>query len=200
MNKCKMCGTAIETNATYCKSTDCIRKRTLCRVHKYRESPSNREKERIRARANRKPRNTMIQRRENRAYYHKNKQKRFVINARYRANKRGLPKGFTIEQWQYAINYFSGCCAMCGRQLNDLFGTHKAAMDHWIPIAYEGNDNPGTVAANIVPLCHGAGGCNNSKNATMPDVWLRQHYTEKQARQIEKRIEEYFEHVKELEE
>lgn len=107
------------------------------------------------------------------------------------ARKRNLPNTLTPTQWQSALDYFHGCCAVCGRQMNDMFGEFTAAMDHWIPLAYEGDDNPGTVAGNIVCLCHGVGGCNNSKNSTMPDVWLRRKYSEHKARQIEQRIETY---------
>lgn len=112
------------------------------------------------------------------------------------ARQQDLPFGLTTEDWQRALEYFNGCCAVCGRQLNDLFGTHFAAKDHWIPVSYEGSDNPGTVATNIVPLCHGEDGCNNKKNAKLPDVWLKQEYGTRKAAQILTRINTYFEWIK----
>jgi hypothetical protein len=123
------------------------------------------------------------------------KRQKRVHEANRNARKRLLPNTLTSEQWEAALNYFHGCCAICGRQMNDMFGEFRAAMDHWVPLAYGGADNPGTVAVNILPVCHGIGGCNNSKNDAMPGVWLRQRYSERKSRQIEKRIAEYFEWV-----
>jgi len=117
---------------------------------------------------------------------------RVALQRRF-ARKRGLPHDFTVADWRRALNYFHGCCAVCGRPLRDLFGTHKAAQDHWIPLSAP--DCPGTVATNIVPLCHGIGGCNNRKNATMPDEWLQQQYGKRKAAAIAKRVAEYFEWV-----
>lgn len=113
-----------------------------------------------------------------------------------RTRKEGLPSGLTIQDWQRALDYFNGYCAVCGRQLKDLFGTHTAAADHWIPITYEGADNPGTVATNIVPLCHGIDGCNNHKSAKLPDVWLKEQFGTRKANIILKRVEDYFEWVR----
>lgn len=107
-----------------------------------------------------------------------------------KARKNELPDTLTNEQWLRALSYFEGCCAVCGRPLNGLF--HDPAADHWIPLSYEGDDNPGTVALNIVPLCHGEGGCNNSKHNKMPDEWLRQTFGKRKAKATLKRIEEYF--------
>ena len=116
-----------------------------------------------------------------------------------RARKLSLPDTLTSEQWQYALNYFGGRCAICDRQLNDIFGEFTAAADHWIPLSYEGDDNPGTVAGNIIPLCHGVGGCNNSKSNTMPDEWLERQFGKRKAKQIAAKIQDYFDsltHIK----
>jgi len=112
-----------------------------------------------------------------------------------RARKRNLPNTFTPEQWRHALDYFHGCCAVCGRQMNDLFGEFYPAADHWIPLSYKGKDNPGTTATNIIPLCHGVGGCNNKKNSTMPDEWLEREYGKRKAKEIIARIETYFESI-----
>lgn len=94
----------------------------------------------------------------------------------------------TLEQWEYALNYFHGCCAVCGRQLKDLLGTHTAAQDHWQPLSKGGD----TTALNIVPLCHGLGGCNNKKSNKLPDEWLVAEFGKRKANKILKRIQEYF--------
>jgi len=123
---------------------------------------------------------------------------RIAYNNR-RARKLSLPDTLTSEQWQYALNYFGGRCAICDRQLNDIFGEFTAAADHWIPLSYEGDDNPGTVAGNIIPLCHGVGGCNNSKSNTMPDEWLERQFGKRKAKQIAAKIQDYFDsltHIK----
>lgn len=116
---------------------------------------------------------------------------------RYRARKRDLPATFTTADWQRALEYFNGCCAVCGRQLRDLFADRTAAEDHWIPLSYKGADNPGYVATNIVPLCHGTGGCNNSKSSRPAAEWLTERYGKRKAREIMGRIEGYFEWVEE---
>jgi len=124
--------------------------------------------------------------------------RRIASNNR-RARKLSLPDTLTSEQWQYALNYFGGRCAICDRQLNDIFGEFTAAADHWIPLSYEGDDNPGTVAGNIIPLCHGVGGCNNSKSNTMPDEWLERQFGKRKAKQIAAKIQDYFDsltHIK----
>ncbi len=116
---------------------------------------------------------------------------------RRRAREKNLPNALTVDEWEYALSYFNGCCAVCERQLNDLFGTHYASQDHWIPISYDGKDNPGHVVGNVVPLCHGLGGCNNHKSAKMPDVWLTETYGKRKANEILARIQAYFDHVQE---
>jgi len=119
-----------------------------------------------------------------------------IISHRYAARKRNLPDTLTKQEWQYALEYFNHCCAVCGRQLKDLFGAHTVAMDHWIPLSYEGVDNPGTVAENMIPLCHGQDGCNNSKGSKMPNDWLFDVYRKAKANRILKRIKDYFDSIK----
>lgn len=111
-----------------------------------------------------------------------------------RARKNDLPATFTAEQWEQSLNYFNGCCAVCGRQLNSLFGDYKAHQDHWIPVSYEGDDNPGTVATNMIPLCKP---CNLSKAASMPEDWLAQNFSKRKSRDILARVQTYFNSVKE---
>ncbi len=107
------------------------------------------------------------------------------------ARKQSLPDTFTVKQWECALSYFNGCCAVCGRQLVDLFGTHTAAMDHWIPLSSP--DCPGTIAANMVPLCHGIGGCNNRKNNRDATIWLFEEFNPQRATKILMKVQKYFE-------
>lgn len=106
---------------------------------------------------------------------------------RYRARKVGLPDNFTAAQWQQAINYFGGCCAVCGRVLSGFF--HYASADHWIPLT--SSECPGTVPSNIVPLCHGLDGCNNSKGSKEPIRWLRERYDKRKATEILNKINKF---------
>lgn len=119
-----------------------------------------------------------------------NLDKKRINEQKRRARNNNLPDTLTDQDWHYALDYFHGCCAVCGRQLNDLFGEHIAAMDHWIPLTSD--DCPGTTPENIVPLCHGVGGCNNSKGAKDPETWLTETYGTRKARQIMARINTYF--------
>lgn len=107
-----------------------------------------------------------------------------------RARQRSLPANFTALDWLNAVNYFNGCCAACGRLLNDLFGTHRAHADHWVPL--NSHLCPGTIPKNIVPLCGGQNGCNESKADKMPDEWLKSRFGARKAKRITRRIYEYF--------
>lgn len=100
-----------------------------------------------------------------------------IRKQRRRARQRQLPDTFTTDDWQFALDYFHNCCAVCGRQLKDLFKSHTAAMDHWIPLTSP--DCPGTISGNIVPLCQGVNGCNNSKGSAEPEVWLLSRFGER---------------------
>lgn len=111
--------------------------------------------------------------------FHAGKHRRF-------ARKRSLPGMFTAADWQFALDYFDGCCAVCGRPPG-LW--HTLAADHWIPLT--ASECPGTVAWNIVPLCHGEGGCNNFKYVKMPADWLVERFGKRKGRAILKRIEAY---------
>lgn len=103
---------------------------------------------------------------------------------RYRSRKQSLPDKFTATDWQIAIDYFGGCCAACGRPPG-LW--HTLAADHWIPISKGGPTTPD----NIIPLCHGQDGCNNSKHNKMPDEWLVWKFGKRKGREILKRIETF---------
>lgn len=139
----------------------------------------------------------------NRKWVSKNREKKNDISYRWKranrlisqaatqrhiARKRNLPNTFTGEDWQSALDYFGGCCAVCGRSAG-LW--HHLAMDHWIPIA--SSDCPGTVPWNIVPLCGGAGGCNNSKSHRNAADWLIEKFGPRKGRAILRKIEAFLE-------
>lgn len=110
-----------------------------------------------------------------------------AIKIRRRARKQMLPDTFNALNWLVALEYFKNRCAVCGRPMG-LW--HTLAADHWIPLFNP--DCPGTIPTNIVPLCHGHDGCNNSKGHSEPIAWLISRYGKRKATQILKRIEAYF--------
>lgn len=129
-----------------------------------------------------------IKRERDRLYRTTNPDKGRERTRRRRARKANTPSTFTAEHERLALDYFNGCCAVCGRQLKDLFGTHTAHFDHWIPLSKGG----ATAPENMIPLCGGQGGCNSSKGARDAIEWLHTHYGKHKAKQILARIEAYF--------
>lgn len=182
--ECKLCRCEY-LRQSYAKN----RKRKLENQRRYRVK--NKEKESDRNRQWRiKNREKRLE--YKRQYQAKNLAKARVKNSRRKARKKGLMAAFTDNDWHRAIDYFDSCCAVCGRPQGFW---HTLAADHWIPLSYNGEDNPGTIPGNIVPLCHGDGGCNNSKGATLPDEWLEREFGKRKASKITARIAEYFEWV-----
>lgn len=110
-----------------------------------------------------------------------------MVRARRRNTKRELPNTFSVAEHNFCRAYFHYSCALCG---NEEGFQWTIAMDHWIPLVSQ--DCPGTVATNMIPLCHGIGGCNNSKNKKDPEQWLRERFAPRKAAQILKKIRAYF--------
>lgn len=110
-----------------------------------------------------------------------------------RSKARQLPTTLTTEDKHRALEYFNGCCPVCGRQLNDLFNNHTVAWDHWWIAVSKGG---GFTRDNIIPLCHGLEGCNNSKSNRDPIEWLTTRYGKRKAQKILKRIQAYFDWLK----
>jgi hypothetical protein len=122
-----------------------------------------------------------------------NREKRKVNVQRRLARKRNLPDTYTGQDWLDCLNCFGHCCAACGRP-RGLW--HSLAMDHWIPLTDPRSDNPGTVPWNIIPLCHGIDGCNNSKAARDPIEWLTDKFGSVKAKRISAKIQSYLDIVK----
>jgi hypothetical protein len=112
-------------------------------------------------------------------------------NMRRRTRKQELPFDYTIDDQTNMILYFGSTCAVCGRTILPDNPTLKLVADHWITLSDLRPNNPGTVPWNIVPLCHGTGGCNNSKKDKNPVEWLRERFGD-EAEIILLRISSYF--------
>lgn len=114
-----------------------------------------------------------------------------VHNPKRRALQHNLPATFTHNDRIFMLSHWQHACAICHRE-EGLWWT--LAMDHWIPLSSP--LCPGTIAENILPLCHGIGGCNNSKNNRDPHQWLQNHFSSRKVVLIERSIIEYFEIVR----
>lgn len=182
--QCKKCRN--KTVAKYAtKYRENHRERTRESAAKYRAN--NLEKTREKSREwNRKNKPSIYA--ANKAYLERNPEKIRLDSSRRRSRKRAVPHTLTMQDWQHALDFFNGCCAVCGRQSQDLFGERTIAADHWIPLSKGG----GTTPENIIPLCHGVDGCNNTKSNKDPEQWLVERYGKAKAKQILARIQAYF--------
>lgn len=123
------------------------------------------------------------------------------LKVRRRVSKQqGVPFDFSPKSEARMYEYWGYSCAVCGRTA-DMWTT--LATDHWIALSDPRHDNPGTVALNMIPLCHGkkdvpAGTpcCNNSKINKDPEQWLISRFGKRKAKQILKRIHTYFDWVR----
>lgn len=106
-----------------------------------------------------------------------------------RAREAGWPDQWTAAQWHEAQTYWGGRCAVCGKAPNGK--GRILAADHWIPLTDPRPDNPGTVAWNMVCLCHGVGGCNNRKGNRPALAWLVSVYGELDGAWKYRAIEDY---------
>jgi hypothetical protein len=128
-------------------------------------------------------------RRYHRNYAKNNPEKLLVWRNRTRTRNLDLPNTLTAEQINVAFAYFRNTCAVCGNNLGDSPETAKRHLDHWIALADPRSDNPGTVAANMLPLCiH----CNLSKKSKDPEQWLVKRFGGEVAGKILARIQAYF--------
>jgi hypothetical protein len=129
-------------------------------------------------------------------YKDANRDKGRANERRRRTRKFSLPCTFTVADEARALEYWHGICPVCEEPLLDLFGEREPHLDHWIPISDAHPDNPGTVPENMIPLCNK---CNTSKCASDPIEWLTRKFGKRKAVQIVKRIEAYFEYIRDQE-
>jgi hypothetical protein len=120
-----------------------------------------------------------------------NPEKVRIKQARYVARKRALQDTFTVAEHDFMLAYWSHVCAVCGNQEGFAW---TLAADHWIPVSNP--ESPGTVATNMLPLCHstktGAMGCNNSKSGKNGAIWLVERFGARKGARILKAIQTYF--------
>lgn len=102
-----------------------------------------------------------------------------------RTRIRNLVADFTPDQWRKVLEYFNYRCAACDRP--EGFGI-TLSQDHWIPVTKGG----AYTQRNIIPLCCGRYGCNNSKGNRDPLEWLICRFDKQKAQQVLKRVEAYF--------
>lgn len=114
-----------------------------------------------------------------------------IVWHRKRARDKNLPDTYSLQDWDRALAYFNACCAICGCTSGP---GRTIGKDHWIPLS--SSICPGTIAANIVPMCNGRDGCNNSKGNLDPKEWLAARYDAPKAAAILARIEAYFKWVR----
>ncbi len=113
-------------------------------------------------------------------------------NHRRLSRRNNVPFAFTKKDHTFMMQYWGYCCAVCGRE-EGLFN-QSLCMDHWIPLT--DSACPGTIPTNIIPLCSRMDGCNSSKGHTQPLVWLRRRYGKAKAARILRKVETYFEVVR----
>lgn len=92
------------------------------------------------------------------------------------------------SDWNKCLEYFNHRCAVCGRPAG-LW--HTIAADHWMPLTRGGTD----AVTNIIPLCHGVDGCNNSKSNKEPFLWLADRLGAKDGLKVALHILAYFARV-----
>ena len=109
-------------------------------------------------------------------YYERNKEKVTANNNRWRKNnidkvrlasrkynqrKRSSFHYYEVEDWVYALNFFSHSCAYCGVK-------ERMEQEHIMPVSKGGP----YIASNIIPACRS---CNASKGDKDLEMWYRSH-------------------------
>lgn len=172
------------------------RERRLAYAVEYRAANKERLREWHRAyyRANREKRLTK-DRNSYQRHYEKRKnardnyrdKNRITIRLRNRSRKLALAfaRGdFTPQDWERCLAYWGNACAVCGVTSE----IRSIAADHWIPLCVGGK----TDKLNIIPLCHGVGGCNNRKSKRLPEEWLTAQVGADMAQSIIEQVSAYF--------
>lgn len=100
-----------------------------------------------------------------------------------KARKRNLSHTWTAAEAAAAMQFWRQGCAAC----REPFGKNATLhWDHWVPLIH--GKCPGTVAANMVPLCHR---CNLGKNRRDASEWLVDRFGARKAAAILRAIAAY---------
>lgn len=126
---------------------------------------------------------------EIKAYYNPNTPTRI----KRRGRTLDLYRDYTKQDWLRALEYFDYKCPICGRSFQNNMDGYSVAMDHWIPVSDP--KCPGTIPTNIVPLCHGYNGCNNSKSNEEAFRFLSSRFGKERAKEINQTIQDFFDWV-----
>lgn len=79
---------------------------------------------------------------------------RKILSSNRRAEKRGVKVAFTVEDWEYLLEFHGHSCAYCGELTDQL------TQDHVIPLCKGGSHTK----ENIVPSCKPCNGRKGSKD------------------------------------
>lgn len=148
--------------------------------------------------------NIEIRKEKDKEYNKKNKDKRQTRDKQYRQEHRAeirlrnrsrkeklsyVRGDFTQADWDNCLSYWGNRCAICGRTEGE---GRIIAADHWIPLKGGGI----THKKNILPLCHGVDGCNNSKSARSPEKWTIERLGESNGTEKLLEINRFFDGLK----
>ncbi len=192
------CRSCLKREAYELRNTEAEKTKRRVREQNYWNRPENRQRRRARQRMlQRKYRQTDHYKRWYSEYYRKEKTQVGLKAAshRRRASKRNLPVDFTVADWRRCLDYWEHRCCICGRP-EGLW--HTIAQEHWIALSDDRDDNPGTVAWNILPMCHarkgsnGQGACNNLKASRDPIEFLYSEFPRRKADNVLQGVKEYF--------
>jgi len=107
------------------------------------------------------------------------------------ARKKALPHTFSLNDWQYALEYWNNRCAYCGNTPNPSQKTKVLVQEHFYPLVHGG---PYT-KSNILPACKS---CNSQKQNFDPVEWIINHFGETESVNILARIHTYFDLIEVL--
>lgn len=94
--------------------------------------------------------------------------------------------------WEVCLDYWGHRCAVCERPKADGL---LLAIDHWLPYT---NGNELSIL-NVIPLCQGKHGCNNTKTTRAPYAWLVASLGSDAGQEKHAEIDQYFAWVLERE-
>ena len=86
----------------------------------------------------------------------RDKKNKVILNAHYKARKRGAPGYFTLGEWEILKKQHDYICCWCGKKEPAI----KLTVDHIIALKNGGSN----WIENIQPLC---GPCNSRKGSTV---------------------------------